>query len=238
MIYELINSLGGVVLFFTGLIIRNDFLLVFSGLTLFIVAVLFLTDRYKLLQQILQHLPVSYYSLGIKSVVVAFLFLYFSILTEDFIKALSGTILLLFGSSFLFSKDEKESEEQSVEAKSISGIVLALVGFLVALLTEAPFNYIGFLILFTGEGLILEYSPPTGEITESSRFLPGFMYGLAGIVILIFGLAQLILFIDPKTFFLIILGLIFALTGIYLIRSSSESKLLPPIEEIKNGLEE
>ncbi|MFW9991462.1 MAG: hypothetical protein ACFFD4_05340 [Candidatus Odinarchaeota archaeon] len=235
MIYEFLNSLGGLVLLFTGAFIKDDLLLVLSGLTLFIIALIYFADHYKLFQ----YLSLSCYCLGVKTVITAFLLLYFSIMTENFITGFCGVVLLLFGSSYLFSKDENQSTgEQSVEAENISGVVLAAAGFIVILMAEMPIGYFGFLILFTGEGLITEYSPPTGTITESSRFLPGYLYGLAGSIMVILGIANLLLFFDVKAVFVLVLGLLFAMTGFYLIRTSSGSKKLPPVENIKEELEE
>ncbi|MHA1166407.1 MAG: hypothetical protein ACTSRU_01190 [Candidatus Hodarchaeales archaeon] len=225
--YELLNALGGILLLVTGLLVKNDFLVVLSGIVLIGVTFLYFADSYKLIQSV----PIGDYVLGVKATLTAFLLLYFSIMTEDFITGFIGAAVLLFGTSFLFSSEEEKTEEQSVAAKNMTGIILVIIGFLIIILGEPAINYSGYIIIFTGEGMINEYVPPVVDSAKakSNQFLPGIIYGLSGLVMFLFSSAQLLLFTDFRAVFSIILGFIFTLTGIYLVRMSMK-KLIPADE--------
>ncbi|MHA1448996.1 MAG: hypothetical protein ACTSP4_06195 [Candidatus Hodarchaeales archaeon] len=225
--YELLNALGGILLLVLGLLVKNDFLVVLSGIVLIGVTFLYFADSYKLIQSV----PIGDYVLGVKATLTAFLLLYFSIMTEDFITGFIGAAVLLFGTSFLFSSEEEKTEEQSVAAKNMTGIILVIIGFLIIILGEPAINYSGYIIIFTGEGMINEYVPPVVDSAKakSNQFLPGIIYGLSGLVMFLFSSAQLLLFTDFRAVFSIILGFIFTLTGIYLVRMSMK-KLIPADE--------
>lgn len=225
--YELLNALGGIFLLIFGSLVKNDLLIVLSGAILLGVAFLYFADGYMLIQSI----PIKDYVLGVKATLTAFLLLYFSIMTEDFITGFIGAAVLLFGSSFLFSPEEEDVKEQSVAAKNLAGIVLIIIGFLIIIIGEPTINYCGYIIFFTGEGMIVEYAPPVVDRAKAkaNQFLPGIIFGLSGLVMLLYSSAQLLLFTDYKAMFSIVLGFIFTLTGFYLIRMSMK-KLLPADE--------
>lgn len=225
--YELLNAFGGVILVVIGSLVKNDLLIVLSGIILLGVTFLYFADSYMIIQSI----PIRDYVLGIKATLTAFLLLYFSIITEDFITGFIGAAVLLFGSSFLFSSEEEDGIRQSVATKNLTGAVLVIIGFLIIIIGDLPINYCGYIIFFTGEGMIAEYMPPFTDSVEakSNRFLPGIVFGLSGLVMFLFSSAQLLLLTDYKAMFSIVLGFIFALTGFYLIRMSIK-KLLPADE--------